>query len=189
MTEQEVYNQALANSFWITQNIARYKSIDPYRLARVTTAIAKVESNYNPKAKNKNSTARGLMQILICTQREIEAKYLKVKTFPPASIFCKMYPKAPVNVKILDQIYSPYYGLLIGQTYLAYQVIRYNNDWAKATHAYNQGSYNSTAPKKGGDIYLAKVNKNLNTTNFAQLEKVANTTKALITDGKYPEFL
>lgn len=188
MKEQEVYNQALANAFWITQNIERFKNIDPYALARVSTGVAKVESNFNPTAKNKNSTARGLMQILICTQREIEAKYLKVKNFPEASIYCKSYPKAPVNTKKLDPLYTAYYGMLIGQVYLAYQYNRYK-DWAKAIHAYNQGSYNKTAPKAAGKTYLAKVNKQLNEINFAQLEKVANTTKALITDGKYPEFL
>jgi hypothetical protein len=128
------------------------------------------------------------MQILICTQREIEAKYLKVKVFPEASIYCKSYPKAPVNTKILDKIYTPYYGMLIGQVYLAYQYNRYN-DWAKAIHAFNQGSYNNTAPKAAGKTYLTKVNSKLNEIDFASLEKVANTTKALITDGKYPEFL
>lgn len=188
MTQQEVYNQALANAFWITQNIARFKNIDPYALARVSTGVAKVESNFNPTAKNKSSSARGLMQILICTQREIEAKYLKVKNFPEASLPCKSYPKAPVNTKILDKIYTPFYGMLIGQVYLAYQYNRYN-DWAKAIHAFNQGSYNKSAPKAAGKTYLAKVNSRLNEIDFAQLEKVANTTRALITDGKYPEFL
>ncbi len=188
MTQQEVYNQALANSFWITQNLPRFKDIDPYALARVSTGVAKVESNFNPTAKNKSSSARGLMQILICTQREVEAKYLKLKNFPEASLYCKSYPKAPVNTKTLDKIYTPYYGMLIGQVYLAYQYKRYN-DWAKAIHAFNQGSYNNTAPKLAGKTYLGKVNTRLNEINFKQLEKVANTTKALITDGKYPEFL
>jgi hypothetical protein len=53
MTLQEVYSQALSNAFWIQQNLPRFSKIDPYALARITTGVAKVESNFSETAKNK----------------------------------------------------------------------------------------------------------------------------------------
>lgn len=184
MTLNEVYSIALNNAFWIKQNLTRFSNIDPYALARVSTAVAKVESNFNEKAKNTNSSARGLMQILICTQREIELKYLKIE-WPVASLRCKSYPKAPVNASKPDRMYSGKYGLLIGQVYLCYQFNRYKGDWQKAIFAYNQGSFNG---KQAGYTYLKKVNAAMKSIDFKKLESVSNTTKSLILDGSYLEF-
>jgi soluble lytic murein transglycosylase-like protein len=187
MTLNEVYSIALNNAFWIKQNLTRFSNIDPYALARVTTAIAKVESNFNEKAKNTGSSARGLMQILICTQREIELKYLKIE-WPVASLKCSSYPKAPVDATKLDKMYSAKYSLLVGQVYLCYQYNRksINGDWQKAIFAYNQGSFNG---KQAGYNYLKKVNAAMNSIDFKKLESISNTTKSLILDGSYLEFL
>lgn len=180
----EVYSIALNNAFWIQQNLPRFSNIDPYSLARVSTAVAKVESNFNEKAKNTNSSARGLMQILICTQREIELKYLKIE-WPVASLNCKSYPKAPVNATKLDKMYNAKYGLLIGQIYLCYQFNRYKEDWQKAIFAYNQGSFNG---KQAGYTYLSKVNTVMKSIDFNKLESIQNTAKSLVLDGSYLEF-
>ena len=130
MSESDVYSRALT----IANNVAPRYGVNPYELAKVVTAVARIESNYCPTAKNTQSSARGLTQILIGTQKEIESKYLRKNHEP-------------------DKVYEPNYALLLAETYLAYQYKRYKN-WYKAMWAYNQGSYSKKT--KNGKTYADK---------------------------------
>lgn len=106
-------------------------------LARMAVAVSAVETGgrFNAKAKNPTSTARGLMQILIGTQKAIE-KLLGIKHQP-------------------TRIYEPEYAILLGTTYLAYQLKRYGGSVEKAVYAYNMGSYGvKTAAKGHGPAYV-----------------------------------
>jgi len=131
----------------------KYKEIKPLELAKYLTAVIKVESNFNPYAQNKNSTARGLSQILICTQRELEYKHIK-EDFAPAMFNCKAIPQATVNAK-LDKMFDADYAVMLAAYYLGYQYNRYV-DWFKAIAAYNQGSY-TEKNKLEGKNYANKV--------------------------------
>lgn len=126
MTEEQVYALALQTA----QTVAPDYGADPVALARAATAIAFIESTYNPNARNKRSTARGLMQILLGTQREIETKFLR-KAHEP------------------DRIFDPAYAMALAQNYIGYQYERYGGDWTKAIHAYNQGSFPGVKPRDG----------------------------------------
>lgn len=171
MSEFEVMALAKRNA----SVIAPAYGIDPEQLAKYLTAIAKLESNYNEKAKNKTSTARGLMQILICTQREIEKKRAKVP-FAPASYNCKNFSGQPATVNPdQDVIYNAEYCMFLAAHELAYQYNRYKkkypNGWQIAVHAYNQGSFPGTR-KTDGSKYAQTVLKNAGTlnTDFAYME-------------------
>jgi len=149
LTESQVYSYA---KDWANVYGPKYGA-DPNDMARVLTGIAKVESTFNPNAKNKKSTARGLMQLLINTQREIESKHAKVP-FAIAGVRASSFSKAPVGLP--DKIYDPNYAMQLAAAYLGYQFKRYGGDWQKAIHAYNQGSFPGTR-KQDGINYLAKV--------------------------------
>jgi hypothetical protein len=171
MTEIDVRNLANRNA----SVIAPQYGIDPAQLAKYLTAIAKLESNYDEKAKNKNSTARGLMQILICTQREIEKKRAKVP-FAPASFNCKSFTGQPATVEPeKDIIYNAEYCMFLAAHELAYQYNRYKkkypNGWQIACHAYNQGSFPG-ARKQDGAAYANTVLKNAGSLNedYAYME-------------------
>lgn len=127
------------------------------QLANYLTAIAATESRFHEKAENRNSTARGIMQILICTQRENEIKRMHVE-FAPAMYSCKIYPTKTVS-RDKDKMFTPEYAILVASYELAYQYKRYGNDWNKAIYAYNQGSYprKSEAKDKEGWAYVEKV--------------------------------
>ncbi len=132
-------------------------------------SVQKIENrSYNPNAKNKNSTARGMMQMLEGTQKEVETKFLKL-------------PYSP------DKIYDPSYAVFLGQYELVRQYKRYGKNWRKAVHAYNQGSYqeskSNTKIFKNGELYANRVLNELNSTDFAALNQTtgvsvvaANTT-------------
>lgn len=172
MTEIDVHGLAKRHA----SVIAPAYGIDEDQLAKYLTAIAKLESNYNAGAKNKSSTARGLMQILICTQREIEKKRAKVP-FAPASYNCKSFTGQPDTVDSADDvIYNPEYCMYLAAHELAYQYKRYvkkyaKNVWQIAAHAYNQGSYPGTR-KQDGANYANTVLKNAGTLNedYAYIE-------------------
>jgi soluble lytic murein transglycosylase-like protein len=159
LTENQVYSYAMdwANAY------ASKVGADPQRLARTLMAIAKVESNYDASAKNKKSSARGLMQMLINTQREVELKHAKVP-FAVAGMRASSFPKAPFVTGGPDAMYDPNYSMQLAAAYLAYQYKRYKGDWTKAIHAYNQGSYPGTR-KNDGIAYVKKVNNNLSAQN------------------------
>lgn len=86
--------------------------------------LAFQESKFNEKAKNKNSTAKGLFQILDGTRRDIEKRIMKINDKSP-----------------YDDIWKPEYNAYLGMGYLAYQYKRYGKNWNKAIIAYNLGSW------------------------------------------------
>lgn len=127
MKGSDVYLLALR----IARDIAPRWKVNAHDLARIMTALTLKESTWNPNAKNKKSTARGLAQILLGTQKEIETKLLGI-------------PHQP------EKIYDPAYAMLLGSTYLAYHFNRKGyGTWDKAIHAYNQGSVPGVHPKDG----------------------------------------
>lgn len=138
----------------IAPKVAKKFKVNKKILANIGFGIVAVESNHKIDATNKYSTARGLFQVLIGTQREVESKHLKVP-FAPAMYETKHFPNAPVTTKSNDKILNdPKYSVEVGLTYLAYQLNRYKGDVKKAIHAYNQGSYNG---KQEGINYTNKV--------------------------------
>lgn len=128
LTAAEVHNLTLS----IARNALIYP-VDPVTIARTATAIAFIESTFNPDAKNKSSSASGLMQITKATQKDVE-KLLKLR---------------PDTQR--QKIFAPSYNILLGMNRLAYQLRRYRGDYNKAIVAYNQGSYNTRA---AGQAYL-----------------------------------
>lgn len=172
MNQTEVYNLARK---WADEYSDKY-NVDPDMFAKMLVGIAKKESNFNEKAQNKKSTARGLMQMLICTQREVEAKRLKIP-FAVAMFPCKNYTTAPVGSKSDDEIFNPDYAMQLAAAELGYQYKRYKakypqTTWQVAVHAYNQGSYPG-ARKNDGLAYAKDV---LSSTNedFAEVNLGAN---------------
>lgn len=157
LSEAQVYDRA----FKIAQNVAPRYGINTLELAKVTTALARIESNYCPTAKNPKSSARGMMQILIGTQKEIETKFLKTSHQP-------------------EKIWDVSYSILLAETYLAYQYKRYKN-WYKAMWAYNQGSF--SAKTKNGKKYADVATKAL------QNQTVGGNLAVNAVDNFFKEFL
>jgi|GEM_PF-5652999 len=156
-----VYNKALQ---YANDLLGRYGA-NPKELAIHITGIAGVESSFNALAKNRGSSARGLVQILINTQRDIEKRIAGI-SHAKASLYSSKFPDAPFHeckgedCFDVDKIYDWEYALYLGTVYLAYQFHRYDGDWAKAIHAYNQGSHPGTRVQDGIS-YLNKVQKQL----------------------------
>lgn len=98
--------------------------IDLTELKSHALTLAFQESKFNEKAKNPNSTASGLFQILKGTRRDIEKRILKIGNSSPDS-----------------DIWKPDYNTYLAIGYLCYQYKRYKNAWNKAIIAYNLGSY------------------------------------------------
>jgi soluble lytic murein transglycosylase-like protein len=159
MTVQEA-TQLVAS---VTPRATQLFGGNPTELAYRSVIISAVETGgqFNADAANTTSSARGLMQTLICTQRFMEEKLQM--PFQPASFsskgtYCaKLYEKkepakVPANRDYL--LATPRYGVLIGSAYLAYQLQRYN-DLDRAIIAFNQGKYNATNAKNAAG-YLAK---------------------------------
>lgn len=115
------------------------------QLIQFAIAVAYHESDFKSHAKNKNSTARGLMQILINTQRDTEKRLMGI-AFAPAMYKSKWKPaaNAPITTEDKDLMFDPDYSMRVGIFYLAERYKKYKN-WNKAVHAYNQGSFNSAA--------------------------------------------
>jgi soluble lytic murein transglycosylase-like protein len=151
-------NQAFAYAYPYSKIYAdsnkKYK-VDPNELAKYAVAIAIKESNLNPNAKNKNSSAAGLMQLINSTRKEIEAK-LGLKNVPNS------------------KIYDPEYAMQLGVWYLLKQYNRYGN-WQEAVHAYNQGSVPGKNPQDGENYAYAVMNKFNNIPNdlaFSEVNRV-----------------
>jgi len=144
------------------------------QLANYLTAIAATESRFHEKAENKHSTARGIMQVLICTQRENEKKRMKAE-FAPAMYSCKVYPTEIVS-REKDRMFDPEYSILVASYELAYQYKRYDDDWNKAVYAYNQGSYPQKSEQKDKDgwTYTEKVLDNYKPKIFDVAEVTSN---------------
>jgi len=169
LSPQIVFNTAYAYS----KPYASKLGIDAGLMALYLTAIAKKESNFTTNAKNKNSSARGIMQILNCTQRAIE-KRLKVP-FQPMNGICKTL-RGGINVPlVIDKLTNdPNYSIMLAANELVYQFKRYG-DWGKAIHAYNQGSYNG---KSDGEKYKNNVLALAN--NFQNLKPDNNLASVMI---------
>ncbi len=162
MTAAEAYKIHISQA----QKVGEMLGIAPYELAKYAFAVQKVENRqFNPAATNKSSSARGMMQMLKGTQKEIETKYLK-KDFVP------------------DRIFNAEYAVFLGQYELGRQLNRYKGNWRKAVHAYNQGSYQEKKSKsKGfaaGENYTNGVMNELYKTDYAALnnESGYNVTAA-----------
>lgn len=98
------------------------KNVDLKKLTTHAVSIAMQESKFDTNAANKNSSAKGLFQILSGTKKDIETRVLKV----------------PKNA--IKDIFDAEYNTYLGVGYLAYQYLRYKN-WTKAVIAYNLGSW------------------------------------------------
>lgn len=173
MNKSEVYSK----SYEASTVIEKVLGVPAEQLAKYLTAIAYVESTFNPTATNKKSTARGLTQVLINTQRWIETK-LKL-AFPPAIYKASKYPEAPVTAwEDEDGLFKPSYALLIGAYYLAYQYKRYN-DWHKAIMGYHLGSYKKN--NNDGITYQNKVLKAYKELNLGEPLKKTKTKRVPVT--------
>lgn len=109
---------------------AKY-GIDP----KILDQIAKVESNYNPNARNPGSTASGMMQMTDAAWKDVQGD--PTKRFDPAA------------------------NIDGGARYLAMQRDRFGGDINKAVMAYNQGggAINSGRPEAlaAGQQYAQRV--------------------------------
>lgn len=155
MGENEFLEIALKQA----SEIAPKYGADPKLIAQYLLAIAKVESTLRVNARNKSSTARGIMQMLICTQRENEKKRAKID-FAPAMFSCKSYKTTTVSEDKDKVLNDPEYAIMLATYEFCYQYKRYKYDIDKAIHAYNQGSYPGGNMKDGAN-YTKKVLKNL----------------------------
>lgn len=148
LSPQQAYNIIVKQSEYLTANIPDFSGINVAELANYGFSVAKTESrSFNTEAKNSDSTAKGMMQIVDGTKQFIETKILKI----PVADGTKMF--------------DPDYNCLLGVAYLAYQYKRYG-DWRKAIIAYNQGSYNGG---EAGQSYYATASKFYANTDFASL--------------------
>lgn len=156
LTEAQTYGYHKA----IAPKVAVAYGLSADDLTRIAFAVNKKENrSFNAAAKNPASSARGMMQMLSGTQKEVETKILKVKNSP-------------------DKIFDPVYAIYLGQIELARQVKRYN-DWEKGVHAYNRGSYNPKSTGfKNGEAYKNDVMNHVARTNFAALESAITNNQA-----------
>jgi hypothetical protein len=103
----------------------------PDEVLRVLPAIAKVESGFDPMAKNKNSTASGLFQLTKAARQDVGVT-------------------DPFNVQQNIEGGTDYFMMLYN---------RFNGDIRKALAAYNQGAGNVNS--KAGREYANKVLRNI----------------------------
>lgn len=174
MTQADAYKIHLQQSY----NVAKKLSVNRLDLAKYAMAVNRYENRQlAPNAKNSKSSARGMMQMLIGTQKELETKYLKVAHNP-------------------DKIFEPSYAIYLGQYELARQYIRYGRDWRKAIHAYNRGSYqpskSNTSNFASGENYATGVINMLYKTDYAALNSengidvtAANTTTSSLSHKEW----
>lgn len=159
MTLQEVTTLAarvaprIVQVFGGTANELAYRSV-------IVSAV-ETGGTFDARAENDASSARGLMQTLICTQRFMEERLkmpFRESMFSTKKTYCeKLYAaKEPQKVAPAQDylLNTPEYGVLIGAAYLAYQLERYKS-LEKALVAYNQGNYSDKAAKKAAS-YVAK---------------------------------
>lgn len=163
LTRQQVEALARKVAPTVVQKVGG--GVDTNKLVALAVGVSAVETGgvFNSDADNDNSSARGLMQVLICTQRAIEADYgygfAPASYKPQPSCQVKNAPRDTVP-KTRDKMFSPEYGLTIGMTNLAYQLKRYNNNERLALVAYNQGNASQPAQKRGRNYLNAFAEKN-----------------------------
>lgn len=132
---QSLFNQPQSKSAIQDQIVATAlnKGV-PEEVARVLPAIAKVESGFDPKAKNKNSTASGLFQLTKAARQDVGVT-------------------DPFNVQQNIEGGTDYFMMLYK---------RYNGDMRKALAAYNQGAGKiDKGINKAGREYANKVLSNI----------------------------
>ena len=124
-SKTDIQNQIVA--------IAQQKGV-PAEVARVLPAIAKVESGFDPMAKNKGSTASGLFQLTKAARQDVGVT-------------------DPFNVQQNIEGGTDYFMMLYK---------RYNGDIKKALAAYNQGAGKiDKGINKAGRDYANKVLRNI----------------------------
>lgn len=163
MTSEEAYKIHAEQA----QTVADIFDISAGELAQFAFAVNKIENrSFNPNAKNPNSSARGMMQMLTGTQKELETKYLKTAFTP-------------------NRIFDANYSVFLGQYELARQLKRYGGSWRKAVHAYNRGSYQASKSKSksfaSGELYANHVFNEYKKTDYAALNQsvgISTTTAA-----------
>lgn len=152
MTETAAYKIHVQQA----SEVAKLLPVASGELARYAFAVNKIENrSLNEKAKNTGgSSARGMMQMLLGTQKELETKYLKLPHNP-------------------NKIYNPEYAIFLGQYELARQFKRYGGNWRKAIHAYNRGSYqankSNTKGFASGENYANSVLSTVQRMDYAAL--------------------
>lgn len=141
----------------------RFKSVNPFVLARTASIVSAVETGgtFNEKSDNPGGSARGLMQVVICTQRWMEE--MLGLPFAPASYITQGTPCARKYARFNFQrvpksedkmLTDAEYGMTIGMAYLAYHLQQQRGDIRRSVIAYNQGSFSSAAEKAGADYWL-----------------------------------
>lgn len=113
----------------IKQNHSNYFNYikDDELIKRHSLTIAFHESKFHDNAKNKNSTAKGLFQLLDGTRKDIEKRILKIKA------------------EEYNKVWEPEYNTYLGVAYFISQYERYKGDMKKAIIAYNRGSWSEKA--------------------------------------------
>lgn len=155
LSDTKAYSIALSeakkvvNSGWF-----KGKRINYRELAKVGFTLMEIESELKPCAKNPNSTATGILQVTEATRREMESKYLKVRTTSQTALR------------------NANYGTFIGLANLAYQFLRYGS-WHEAIIAYNQGNAGEKARSRA-NTYVQKYNRAFSNNDYALLDSQTN---------------
>ncbi len=127
MTRAEVEKLIEEQYKYIKANHSNYFTYinDDNLIKRHSLAIAYHESKFHENAKNKNSTAKGLFQLLDGTRRDIEKRLLRIKQTD------------------YNKVWEAEYNTYLGVAYFITQYHRYNGDMKKAVIAYNLGSWSA----------------------------------------------
>lgn len=163
-TAQQVYNLMMIEAKKLQQQYPKWAGIPIDEWVKTAVAICSVESTFNPLAKNKKSSASGLMQIVKQTKKEIETKYLEKKS-------------------IIGDLFDAKYNVKLGLALIAYRYLRPtigNQDWDKTIVSYKMGHYDTK-----GLSYLREVKKHSDKIDFASLESGYNDYSSLSTFKKY----
>jgi soluble lytic murein transglycosylase-like protein len=110
---------------------------------RLVLSIMREESRFNPKAKSA-AAARGLLQFIITTAREVGQAIGLVKVSP-------------------EDLYDPRVVIQLGAKYIADLLAQFERDAYKAAAAYNAGPNQARlwarlAPAPGPDMFLSAIN-------------------------------
>jgi hypothetical protein len=162
LSQQDVYNLFQKTGKDLQKMYPKYQAIPLAEWVKVCVAVAKIESKFNTSAKNKSSTATGMMQILKPTKKEIETKILKV--IPTTT-----------QTALLDAGYSAKLGMAyIGYFYL--NPNKGNKNWKRTIISYNQGHYDESSASLS---YYNKFANTFNDIDYASLETGYNDYSSL----------
>lgn len=151
LTKKQTYNIALKQA----RRLKNLYKIRPEELAKITTAIAFIESSFRPKVRSDQypvSTAKGLMQVNNLAKSDAE-RWMKLS---PASE---------------NAMFNADYNMLLGTRYFVHQLNRYNGNVKKAVIAYNQGHYNTSVAglayyQKFSEAYDGSLTQTVNYANI-----------------------